>query len=97
MGDTLTPEMLQSATEDHVISLEAQFAVNSYPVTIRYHINSNDEALGGSTSTRDNVQIAYGTQIDEPGWPITIISVRTPCWAATTPSPWAPTALSSTW
>lgn len=65
VGNALTPEMLQSATEDHVISLEAQFAVNSYPVTIRYHLNSNDEALGGSTSTRDNVQIAYGTQIDE--------------------------------
>lgn len=65
VGDTLTPEMLQSATGNHVISLDAQFTVNTYPVTIRYHLNSNDEDLGGSTSTRDNVQIAYGTQIDE--------------------------------
>ena len=65
VGDTLTPEMLQSATGNHVISLEAQFTVNTYPVTIRYHLNSNDKDLGGSTSTRDNVQIAYGTQIDE--------------------------------
>lgn len=65
VGDTLTPEMLQSATGAHVISLDAQFTVNTYPVTIRYHLNSNDDTLGGSTSTRDNVQIAYGTQIDE--------------------------------
>lgn len=66
VGNTLTPEMLQSATEEHVISLQAKFTVNTYPVTIHYYTNSNDKDLGGKlTSTIDNIQVDYGTQIDE--------------------------------
>lgn len=65
VGNTLTPEMLQSATEEHVISLQAQFTVNSYPVTIHYYTNSNDEALGGELASTIDTQAPYGTQIDE--------------------------------
>lgn len=64
VDNTLTPEMLQSATGDHVIALEAKFDVNTYSVTIRRCINSNDKTLGGVISITDT-QLPYGTQINE--------------------------------
>lgn len=65
VGNTLTPEMLQFANGEQVISLEAQFTVNSYPVTIHYYTNSNDEALVGQLTSTIDTQAPYGTQIDE--------------------------------
>lgn len=64
VDNTLTPEMLQSDTGDHVIALEAKYDVNTYPVTIRRCINSNDKTLGGVISITDT-QLPYGTQINE--------------------------------